>query len=256
MTEAVEVDLHGDVAVGGHAGLEVRDRVADRAGVADERGGGHHLDTTVGEGGGKGFGARIEEPARCDLRRLDIGLVEGIDAQHHAGHGRRVLPRHEERAERSRQLDLVVVDLASRPAVGDQTHDLHIVGTLRQLRSIGADDHGENARAVLARRLGDQLLDPIAETHDVRAIRHDDELVASRFSPGDRCGQPKARIRLTVDGEGQRRRLGLVEKRVEIDPGEPGRNESEGGEGRVATAHRRVCREDAITSVERCLLER
>ncbi len=67
--------------------------------VATER---THLDRAVGEGGsGSGTDAGVEQLAGRRLGALDVGLVEGVDAEQPPGDGRGGLPEDQLRAQRA-----------------------------------------------------------------------------------------------------------------------------------------------------------
>src|SRR5438094_8822501 len=107
------------------------------------------------------FGAPREFRPREALGLLDIGLVEGVDAQALAQLPRRVLPREELCA----QVEWVAREL------GD---DLRI----RPALAHGIVDDGDDAAALLAAALGHELLDPVGEARD-RAWRPQHQLVPS-----------------------------------------------------------------------------
>ncbi len=80
---------------------------------------------------------------------------------------------------------LVQVELVG---VVDQADDLQVGGhrvEFRRDRSRPPEDAG----AVLAGGFGDELLDPVRQTLDVRAVGDQTELVASRVRCGDRCAE-------------------------------------------------------------------
>ena len=68
-----------------------------------------------------------------------------------------------------------LVGVADEPGHGD------VGGGPAHLGVVGvADDDGQHAGAVLAGGLGDQLLGPVGEADDARAVVDEDELVAQR----------------------------------------------------------------------------
>ena len=57
----------------------------------------------------------------------------------------------------------------------------------------GLDHDGQDARALLAGRLGDQLLGPVGEADDAASRRRRCELVAQRVVPADRRAEHERR---------------------------------------------------------------
>ncbi len=151
--------------------------------------------------------------------------------------GDRVLPGEHLPAEGTGDLDLARRDVTLRGEVADEPDDLHVVQVLGQLGRGKAEDDREDALALLARGLRDELLGPVRETDDVGAVRDDSELVLERVGRRDRRGEDQARILGGVDGQFVHRALGLVEQRGDVDPGQPRRHEAERGERGVAPAH-------------------
>lgn len=114
---------------------------------------------------------------------------------------------------------------------------------------------GQQAAAVLAGRLRDQLFDPVAETDDVRAVGHDGDLVAQRFGAREDRTEHEPGVLVQVDREQRGDRVGLVEELGDVRSREPGRHEAEGGERGVAATDRGLGGEDAVAGVGRSGLE-
>ena len=110
----------------------------------------------------------------------------------------------------------------------------------------GQEHDGQDAGAVLAGRLRDQLLDPVGQADDVRAVGDEPELVAARRRAGDRGGEHEGGVVGAVDRDLEQRRLGLIEQLGDVDAGETGRHQPERGERGIAPADRRVGVEDAV----------
>ena len=132
----------------------------------------------------------VHQGAGLDLRRLHVGLIEGIDAHHRASHGGGNLPG-EELAE-----DLVEVlnlDQDHGMASGQESRDFRVqtrigsavqahvskdaVAAVDRGRGDGFAIHGRDSLALLAGGLGDQLLQPRAQVGDLRRSE-DGDLVA------------------------------------------------------------------------------
>ena len=131
----------------------------------------------------------------------------------------------------------------------DEPHDLHVGRRILDLGGDGQEHDGQDAGALLAGRLGDQLLDPVGQADDVRAVGDQSELVATRAArpPGDRRREHERGVVGAVDRDLEQGRLGLVEKLGDVDAGETGRHEPERGERRVAAAHGRIGVEHACS---------
>ena len=121
---------------------------------------------------------------------------------------------------------------------------------------VALDDDGEHAGAVLAGGLGDQLLGPVGEPDDAGAVVDEHQLVAQRRRAADGRAEAQRRVGVVVGGEQVGHRLGVVEQRLDVDPGEPARDEPERGEGRVAAADSRVGVDDAVAGLAGLLVER
>ena len=109
------------------------------------------------------------------LRLLHVRLVERIDAQHAAGDRRGVLPDHELRTERPGDRRASAVCRCWPSVTRWRSGTRPMPGASDRL-----DDDGQQARAVLAGRLGDQLLGPVAEARMPRPEVGEDDLVAAR----------------------------------------------------------------------------
>ena len=89
--------------------------------------------------------------------------------------------------------------------------------------SSSADDR-EHAGAVLAGRLGDELLGPVGEADDAGAVV--DEARACRAAgsvPADGRAEPQRRVGVVVGGEQVGDRLGVVEQRLDVHAGQAAR---------------------------------
>ncbi len=253
--EAVHEGLDGDVARGADlceqgvdGGGHVGRTLGDLARAA-------HLDAVRRHDGGLGSGTVVEQAARGDLGGLHVGLVERVDLEQAARDGDGVLPREDLRAERAADDDLALGRVV-RVDVGDEPRDLQVGQVERQLGGVGRQHDGQEARAELAGGLRDELLDPLAEAHDVRAVGDDAELVLERRGAGDRGAEHEARVRHVVDGELRGRGLRLVEQAADVGAGEAGRHQAERGQRAVAAAHVGVRVEDAVAVGAGRLVER
>ena len=117
---------------------------------------------------------------------------------------------------------------------GDQPHDGAVVVEVGRL---GADrDDRQDAGAVLAGRLGDELLGPGAEADVLGAVVDEHELVAQRLGARHRRAEAQRRVGVVVGGEQVGHRLGVVEQGLDVGTGEAARHQAEGREGGVAAA--------------------
>ena len=145
--------------------------------------------------------APAHRPPRETFRELNIGLVEGVDAEDAPRHRHAHLPNEEEGTQFLRLLELDAEDgvagrlqrvepgrrlvhfapllrLARRLAREDKTHEEAILPVfVHGPGGLGDDRH--DAAAVLARALGDELFRPVRERLPVRA-REEGDLVAPR----------------------------------------------------------------------------
>jgi hypothetical protein len=64
----------------------------------------------------------------------------------------------------------------------DEAHDLQIGGLVLDLGRDRQQDDGQDAGALLAGRLCDELLDPVRQPDDVGAVRDEPELVAAALA--------------------------------------------------------------------------
>ena len=243
---AVQVGHDGDVAaLGVETGEEGLDGGLERVGVAEPVAAGRaDLDGPVGEGGlVAGADAGLQQVAGGGLGALDVGLVEGVDAEERAGDGGGGLPEEELRPERPGHGDLgglvggrgAGVDVVVR---GDEPHHGAVVVGVRGLVTDG--DDGQQPGALLAGGLGDELLGPGGEADVLGAGVHEHGLVAQRL--GAREGGPQAQggVGVVVGGEQVGDRLGVVEEGLDVRAGEAARHQPEGGERRVAAPDRGV----------------
>ena len=189
------------------------------AGVSLER----RHEPGIGEGGqaaraqarlfGRGVLEAVEDLLGPVLRRLHVGLVEGVDLEQEARGRGGDLPQQELRAEVEVIVELEAqhgvarllergqrrVDGRLRPALQGQAHE-RPVSMIRGRRAERLARDGKNAVAFLARGLRHELLDPEAECFE-RRRQHEGQLVAA--VPGvaaDERAQAQGRV-------GSRRRL-------------------------------------------------
>ena len=178
---------------------------------------------------GPGLGYRRDPLAgenlvRPVLRLLDVRLVERIDADDRAGHGRGELPAVELLAELVGVRNARLLGLPVRP--------------VRRL----ADRHRHETFALLAGRLRDQLLDPEPEAARNRADLH---LVASVLPPvAEALAELEPGIAL-VETACVHHLLDSQEEALEVDTHERGGDHPEDGQRRIAAADRRLPGEDA-----------
>ena len=128
--EPVDVCLDRDVAVLGQLRPQRVEHAGDGSGCRERGVRDAHLDALDRECGCGGLGPRVQQAACGDLGGLDVGLIEGVDAQHPPRDRRRVLPHDELRGERSADEDLALVMLAEMELVRlvDDAHDLQVGG--------------------------------------------------------------------------------------------------------------------------------
>src|SRR5262249_4819112 len=163
-----------------------------------------------------------ENLVRLVLRRLDVGLVERIDLEVHAGDGDRELPAEELRPERVRIRQIGPGGLA--------------VGSIRRLAR-----RGNEALAVLAGRLGDELLGPEAEVARGTA---DADLVAAPAPAGSEPA-PELVARIAFARAARLAHLlSLLEQALGVGAHQHRRHDPERRERRVATPDRGLARED------------
>ena len=131
-----------------------------------------------------------------------------------------------------------------------------VLGERLGASSVGDDDR-EDALAVLAGRLCDELLGPVAEAGVARPGVGEDQLVdagavgRAEQGPGDETG--------VVGRVGLERRaggVGLVEQGTDVGAGETARHQAERRERGVASTDVGVGEEDAITGLARRRLQR
>src|SRR4051794_33323069 len=181
-----------------------------------------------------GLFARREHLVRLVLRGLYIRLVERVDLEIGAGDGDRELPAEELAREVVRIRDLRLDVLA-------------VVAVRRLAR------RGHEPLSLLPRRLGDQLLGPEAEA-PVRLL--DADLVAALLpARAELMTEHVARIAVVPPAQ-IRHALRVVEKALEVEPHQCGRDDPEGRERGIAPADRRLPGEDvAEVALARFLLE-
>ena len=111
------------------------------------------------------------------------------------------------------------------------------------------DDDRQDAHALLAGRLGDELLGPVAEPDDARAGVGDDELVAAGVGAVAQ-GRPELEPRVVVvlaERAGEHARVG--EQPLDVGPGEQARREPERGQRAVAAADVGVGEHDLLAGL-------
>ena len=194
--------------------------------------------------------ALVEQRPRGLLGALDVGLVEGVDAEQAAGDGRRHLPQEQLGAQGAAHAYL-------RGGVAGRGVDSPSAATRRATVTsaaghatsgslVTADDDRQHAGAVLAGGLGDELLGPVGEADDAGAVVDEDELVAQRVGAAHGGAEAQAGVGVVVGGEHVGDGLGLVEQGLDVDSGETARHEAEGGQRGVAAADVRVGVDDAV----------
>ena len=124
---------------------------------------------------------------------------------------------------RARDLDLALVDARGSGSLGvvDEPHDLQVGQVLAELGRVGVEHDGQDARALLAGGLGDELLGPVGEADDVRAVGDDAELVAAAGSvPAIAAPSTRPGLSALSIASSSSDRLGLVEELRDVDAGE------------------------------------
>src|SRR5579862_1562069 len=189
------------------------------------------------------------------LRFFDVRLVERVDAEDRTGERRRDLPADALAGEVDRVVDLdadhrlarggELVEELRNPAARQADPDEGPIRAVLARRATGLEIDRHDARAVLAGRLGEELLQPRTEALD-RLVGEERELVASR--PRERPDR-ETQMEPGVVGRGglpalaeHRRRGG--EQGVEVDADERRRDEPDVGQRRVAAADLRRVQED------------
>jgi len=148
------------------------------------------------------------------LGRLHVGLVEGIEGEHVAGHRRGELPEKELRPD---VVDVVEEDADHRVprlaqpaeighgrlfAVEDRT-DEHAIGAVHVHAARGLGDDGHDAPAFLAGTLGDELFRPVPEPGD--PLRKEE----GQLVPPGQAQDPQGRAKLGAVVGAQERDIGL-----------------------------------------------
>ncbi len=98
MRDTVHVGLDGQVTVVGEMREQLVDHGLQVARAIDHVGGAANLDSVFGEGRRDRRGGLIQQRASGDLRRLDVGLVERVDAEQATRDRDRILPGQQLRA--------------------------------------------------------------------------------------------------------------------------------------------------------------
>ena len=217
---------------------------SQRDGVGDGRDAGRQvaavdLDRALDERRLLPAAAAVEDAVGVLLALRDVGLVERVDADQPAGDRRGVLPGQELRAERAVDRHVRVDPAAGhgvrpeRAAVGDGEH----VGAGGAGAGGRLDDDRQDAAAVLAGGLGDQLLGPVAEADDAGAVGDQRHLVpAGQGRRAERRAQHERRV-VARAGQGLVELLGLVEQLGHVDAGQRAGHQAERGERAVPAAH-------------------
>ena len=114
----------------------------------------------------------------------DVRLVERVDAQNHARNDRCVFPRQKLGAKRARHENVADVSIVLQQVVFvsivNESDDLNIRKICRKLMAQAFENDGKKTRALLTRGLGNQLLCPVGQTHNVGSVRDESQLVAHR----------------------------------------------------------------------------
>ena len=236
-----EVGVDRQVAALGH---QCR-RGAQHAGQVRGRGHGRRagdldaLHLTVGRPLG---GGAVQQGARGGLGGLHVRLVEGVDPEQAAGHRGGHLPQQQLGAERAG--DLHAVARGRDVVLADELHLQQVGGVPHGLGVAGGDDDGQQPGAVLARGLGDQLLDPGRQSGDAGPVVGEDELVAQRAGAAQGRAELQARVVLVVGDQQVEHGLRVVQQGRDVHAGQAGGDQAERGEGRETPAHGRVRGED------------
>ncbi len=186
---------------------------------------------------------RSERLAGEHLGALDVRLVERVDAQHGAGVGRRDLPEHH-LARHVGEAEHVEHDggVAGVDEPVDRRVERGVPAQVREHAVVAVDARaadrllgdGHDARAVLAGRLREQLLEPEAEHREV-ARRGDGQLVLAGADEAaeDRAeAQRRVRVRRHGGSAAVAHRARRLDERRDRDPGERRRHEARTARGR------------------------
>ena len=187
--------------------------------------------------------------ARVVLRLLHVGFVERVDAQGRSGHRGRELPAEELGAEVEQVGHLQCHDGMSRPSestdgaiergvVADaEGHEQAVVAVHGGITKwLGAD--GDDALALLACALGDELLGPERELGNTVG-REDGHLVApGSVEQSHRRAQCQAAVEVGGRARGARTAhvACAVEQGLDVDARDSGGYQPEEAQGRVAAA--------------------
>ena len=186
------------------------------------------------------------------LGRRHVGLVERAHLHEVAAHGDGVLPHDEmlgqlvhgldlERRARDGGVDvgqahLEVVALVPQVVLRLVHDDAAVARVLLEQQRVDLDV-GQDALAVLADALGDQLLDPQAE-HAAALLREEAELVATLHVVVVQEGsQADGRVVDGVLAAGALRLDGVLHELLQVDAHERGGQQAEHGHGAEAAAH-------------------
>ena len=129
---------------------------------------------------------------------------------------------------------------------------------IRQLGAGGgvAHDDGQQALAVLAGALGDQLLGPVTEADGLGAGIYQHHLVSQRAGATECRAQAERRVGVVIRPQRGRDCFGLVEQSTDVCAGQTTGDESERGQRRVPATDVGVGVEDGVTGVTGVLVER
>ena len=256
----VEVGLDRDVPVVRVEAVEQRRHGVGRrrAALGQPALAGVDGDRPVDERGRGAGAAALEHLPRGRLGALDVGLVERVDADHPAGDRGGVLPEQHLRAQGPVDRGVPARGRLLRHVVG-AVADQHRVGRARVEvgRVAAADDDREDALAVLAGRLRDELLDPVAEVGVRRpGVRQHQLVDATHRSGAQQRAQAEAGVALGVLFEVRAHRLGLVEQALDVGARQAAGHQPERGERGVAAADVRIGQEDPVAGGPGRLLQR
>ena len=203
---------------------------------------------------------RRREFAGLDLARLDIGLVERVDPDHGAGDRDGELEadelladlvrrfQHEPRDRVSGLLQCIERACVRRIgfAAGPQIDEEAVAAVdIRRAERLAIDRN--KSVAVLAGRLGDQLLGPGAEIRNFRRREQRDLVAAGPPGDGERDTELDGGICFRRHSRPARpcHHLGGAEQESHVDPGGRGGHQAERREHRIAAADAGIAQEDA-----------
>ena len=249
--------MYRDIAVARHTRPEGVENAGNRSGSGQYGIGHANLDAVGDERRGDRRGSLVEQPAGRGFGRFDVGLIERVDSEQASGDRGGIFPYDELGAEGTahEHLAVMVLEEVELRRVIDESHDLQILWPGFELGGDGQERDREDARPLLSGGLGDQLLDPLGQPDDVGPVRDEPELVPARLAAGDRGRENERGVPGVVNRDFEQRGLGFIEQLDDVDPGQSGGNQPEGGQRRVSTADRGVGRERAIARGAGCRLE-